>query len=602
MSVYRSMENPFNRHNEPNQSEMSTNGQNRSFFNTVEKAFRNRRIIRLEPLERTLVSLSPFERLLLYGLSILLAGSTLTLVALANRAASVEVPSKGGELIEGVVGTPRFINPLLASSEVDRDLTALVYSGLTRILPDGSIVPDLAERFDISEDGTVYTFTLREDAVFHDNTKITSADVQFTILQAQNAEIKSPRRADWEGVSIALPDERTIVFTLPNSYAPFLENTTLGILPRHLWQDISGQEFAFDELNAEPIGSGPFKIGRIQLDREGTPTRYTLNRFDRFTLGAPYLNRIIFIFYPNDEALSKAAQTGIIDSFAGSVSNEDESTALAAPLSRVFAVFFNQNHSALLADASVRKALDMSLDKKKIADTILSGRAVPTYGPIPPGVLTRDIVYEETVFTDEERVTRARRILENGGWKDEDGVWTKGGSTLSLTLSTADTPQLVATAQEVANAWRSIGVNTTVEVYSLSELNTSIIRPRQYDAVLFGEVVGRSVDLFAFWHSSQRNDPGLNLALYTNSRADKLLSDARATVDREAREELYREFSEMVNEDAPAAFLYSPEFVYVVPNTLKGVTLGSLTSPSERFLTSHLWHRETERVWEIFID
>src|SRR5262249_777530 len=144
-------------------------------------------------------------------------------------------------------------------------------------------------------------------------------------------------------------------------------------------------------------------------------------------------------------------------------------------------------------------------------------------------------------------------------------------------------------ANSVAQMWRAAGVQVSVQVYPISELNTNVIRPRQYDAVLFGEVVGRSGDLFAFWNSSERNDPGLNLAMYANSKADSLLSQARATIDPNARAKLDEQFAALVEKDVPAVFLYSPEFLYLVPSSLKGIELGALTTASERFLNSYQW-------------
>ena len=141
-----------------------------------------------------------------------------------------------------------------------------------------------------------------------------------------------------------------------------------------------------------------------------------------------------------------------------------------------------------------------------------------------------------------------------------------------------------------------------MQVYPIAELNESVIRPRAYDAILFGEVVGRELDLFAFWHSSQRNDPGLNLSLYANTKADTLLTQARATIDAGARLKLYEQFADVVQSDVAAVFLYSPEFVYVIPDNLQGVSLASLTSASERFGNAHEWFTDTESVWQIFTD
>src|SRR3569832_1291749 len=233
-----------------------------------------RRIGFLKRLKDLLTLFSPAERLVFYILSIVLALLGLALLAGANALVSVEIPASGGSIVEGELGPARFINPLLATSQADQDITALVYSGLMRAMPDGSVVPDLASGYTISSDGTVYTFTLRSDATFQDGTPVTSTDVLFTIQSAQNPLVKSVVRADWDDVAVTAPDTHTIVFKLPHAYAPFLQNTTLGIIPAHLWKNIAAEDLPFSPLNTHPIGSGPYKVQGVSTDNTGSATRY----------------------------------------------------------------------------------------------------------------------------------------------------------------------------------------------------------------------------------------------------------------------------------------------------------------------------------------
>ena len=224
----------------------------------------------LAALQRILVNLSPAERLLIYILTAIASISTLFLVISVSAEVSTLVPSRGGSLSEGAIGTPRFINPLLAVSQTDQDLATLVYSGLMRAGNDG-LIPDLAERYEVTEDGTEYTFHLKPGITFHDGKPVTASDVEFTVLLAQNPEIKSPRRANWGGVSVRTEGESTIIFTLPHAYAPFLENTQLGILPKHLWETIPADEFPFHVLNTDPVGTGPYRVDKIRTNDAGTP-------------------------------------------------------------------------------------------------------------------------------------------------------------------------------------------------------------------------------------------------------------------------------------------------------------------------------------------
>ncbi|TSC86090.1 MAG: Extracellular solute-binding protein family 5 [Parcubacteria group bacterium Gr01-1014_8] len=581
-----------------------------------------RDMFQLRSLEKIMHRLSPGERMLLYGLSILLVGSALVLLIDVNKIVSTTVPSHGGSLKEGSVGTPRFVNPLLAMSQTDQDLTSLIYSGLMRATPSGDLTPDLASGYEVSDDGTTYIFHIRPNATFHDGHAVTAKDVIFTVSLTQNQNIKSPRLADWDGVTVSESDEKTVVFQLPHAYGPFLENTQLGILPKHLWGLVPPEEFPFHALNTHPIGSGPYALTDVKTDDAGSPILYELSSFNKFTLGTPNLNSIIFRFYSNEEALRAGFVAGEIDSFAGvspesdSLQERRDTRVVRTASTRIFGIFFNQNHATVLSDASVRAALSAAVDRDSLIDSVLGGFAKKAEGPIPPGLLqnsrsattsslpaaTSTAQAGATSSQGTSNAEKARGILSRGGWKYDEtsNSWTKNKQVLAFALATADTPELSATANAVAETWRNIGVDIDVQVYPLAEFNANVLRPRQYDAVLFGEVVGRTLDLFAFWHSSQRNDPGLNLALYTNTHADKLLASARTEVDRDAREELYRSFSKIIGDDQPAVFLYAPEFMYVVPQNLQGLSFGALTSPSERFLAVHQWYTDTERIWNIF--
>src|SRR3989338_4253480 len=384
------------------------------------------------------------------------------------------------------------------------------------------------------------------------------------------------------------------------------------------------------DMPAKPVGSGPYQIKEVTTEKTGSVTRYELVPFKNFTLGTPYLKKLTFLFFPNEDALIDAWNSGRIDSFAGISPSEltrlnRNANIIRASLPRIFGVFLNQDHAPVLADPAVRSALDAVIDKQKIVDSVLGGYATILDSPIPPSALITK-GDEATSMSPEvdfvEYKERATDILERGGWKfeapsksptkastqegtststtKENPAWRKKGKELTFTLATADSPELVATAEELVTMWKAAGINVDLHVYPLSELNTNIIRPRAYDALLFGEVVGRTLDLFAFWHSSQRNDPGLNLAMYTNARADSFLAQARTTTNRKERETLYRSFVEIIKKEKPAVFLYAPQLIYVLPETILGTEFGVLATSAERFLNVYEWYTSTERVWSVF--
>ncbi|TSC62178.1 MAG: Extracellular solute-binding protein family 5 [Parcubacteria group bacterium Gr01-1014_48] len=546
-----------------------------------------------------------------------------------NKNLLVEIPAHGGKITEGIIGAPRFINPLLAIGDTDRDLTLLTYSGLLRAQPSGTLIPDLAENYEISPDGRTYTFTLRSDATFHDGTSVTADDVIFTITKAQDAALKSPKRANWDGIAVTKNERQQILFTLPQPYSPFLENATIGILPKHLWKDVDTEQFSFSAYNTRPIGSGPFRVSKINRDSSGIPESYTLVPFKNYILGRPYIGSLVLKFYPNEEELVTAYRHESVQSinsvspaFAQKFAEDGERLELS-PLPRVFAVFFNQNQSQVFTYEEVRKALNVAIDKDRIIKDILSGYGVPIDGPIPPGLLPDDSLSKNnfprttqnekfTLATSTEnaekdaRIEEAQKILLSAGWKfnEELGIMakksSKGSLALSFSLATSNAPELKAAAQNLKETWEKLGAHVEIKIFETGDLNQNVIRPRKFDALLFGEVIGRDLDLFAFWHSSQMSDPGLNIAQYANITSDKLLEEARTIGDQTERIKKYNAFLDEIESDRPAVFLYSPDFIYVLPRSLRGLVLGKVTTPSERFLSVYNWYLETERVWQFF--
>lgn len=522
----------------------------------------------------------------------------------------VEVPAYGGSFTEGIVGIPRFINPLLAISDADRDLTSLAYSGLMRATTNGTLVPDLAASYEISDDGTIYTFTIKDNAVFHDGTPVTADDIIFTVTKAQDSTLKSPKRANWDGVAVEKIGDQSIRFKLKQPYAPFLENTTIGILPKHIWDNVSVEQFNFSQFNIEPVGSGPYRVKNITRDKSGIPISYDFSSFKNFALGRPYINDITIRFYQNEEELTSALAKGDIESLdavSPQIANELSEKGdriIRSPLPRVFGIFFNQNQAPIFTDSAVRAALNTAINRAAIIETVLYGYGTAIDGPIPPGSL--GYAEPEKIPGDNaEQLQKARDILEKDGWKPgREGIYEKKvkktTQRLSFSLSIPNVAELKSVAEMLGGTWRALGADVEIKIFEAGDLNQNVIRPRKYDALLFGEIVGRDTDLFAFWHSSQRNDPGLNIALYASSVTDKLLEAARSISDNDARAAKYIKFQNEIKRDMPAIFLYSPDFVYLLPERVRGVKLNSIATPSERFLNSNEWFIETDSVWKIF--
>ena len=571
------------------------------------------KILFFEKLSKNISKFSLSEKIFFYIICSILIVSGLTLLKKANESLMVDVPMNGGYLKEGIVGSPRFVNPVLAVSDVDHDLNSLIYSGLMKVSSNNLPEVDLADKYEISEDGLEYTFTLKDNIYFHDGTSITTDDIDFTISKIQDTSIKSPKRPGFYDVKIEKIDNKTIKFILKKPYSPFLENLTIGILPKHLWNNLSSEQFFLSLYNVEPIGSGPYKISKMETLKKNMlliPTYYELTPFSKNSSGKPFIDKLIINFYGDEKTLIEAYNKGDIESINSisienipSIKKQKESEIKTSTLPRVFAIFFDENNSEILANKEVRRALNIVVDREKIVNDILGGYGETLYGPIPSGLLNNNP--KEEIAPDLES---AKDILTKEGWVKSTSTDTlvkkidkNKKIELSISISTLNSPDLVKIAEYVKTDWEKLGVKVDIKQFEFGDLQQNIIRPRKFEALLYGEAIGRDMDFFAFWHSSQRNDPGLNISMYTNSKVDKLLEDARKVQDINTREEKYIAFEKELKKDIPAVFLYSPSFIYITPNKIKGQEINTITMPFERFINISKWYIEINNLWKIFL-
>lgn len=516
------------------------------------------------------------------------------------------VPQIGGHYTEGVLGEPRTINPILAIRDTDRDITNLIYSGLFTYDGNGNLVNDLAESYEIDEDGKNYTINLRQNVFWHDQEQFDAEDVIFTIRTIQNIQYKSPLRANWQGVDVEEIDRFKIKFTLKTSYTPFIENMTVGILPKHLWERIRPEQTILHELNLKPVGTGPYRFDSLKQRKDGTIEWYLVERYDQYYQEGPYLKTIKLVFFNNSDDLLLAWKKEEIEGFGPifdlkTIEQNKNHNILTLQMPRVFGLFFNQDNP-LLKDDKIRTAIAHALNKKEIAQSAVSGGTIPYNYPLPP-LITKS----SDTFPFSYDPEKSRNILSENNWTDEDndGVReklirdkNKNATTtpLKFVLTTSDWPDLLRAAESVKTDLKEVGIEISIEALTLTDLETNIIKPRNFDMLLFGQVYGYEPDPFPFWHSSQIKDPGLNISNYINKEADKLMEEARRAGDPFLRDEKYAEFQQILIKDLPAIFLYSQLYLYLLPQDLKGVEITKISLPSARFNEVNKWYRDTKRI------
>ncbi len=574
------------------------------------------RILNLLPskneIKKAISHFSKREYFIFLGLIAILFINTLLILQNINKSFMVNVAMKGGSISEGIVGTPRFINPVLAFSDADQDLVSLIYSGLMRKNTDGTLIPDLAEKYEASKDNLTYIFTLKDNIYFHDEKPVTSDDIIFTINKVKDPVIKSPKKGNWDSISIEKIDEKTVKFILKQPYASFLENTTLGIMPASLWNN---SPIELNEANTQPIGSGPFKVENVSKQSGGLIDYYDLIPFKEFNLGEPYLSKITLRFYPNETDQIAALEKGEVDQISSitplnaQVLKEQNFRTESLTLPRVFGLFFNQNQNQIFTNKKIVTAIDLAIDKDSIVRDVLLGYGIVINDPIPPNMINYQKLNKEKNIPYEEKIKKAQDILNKDGWKkgangflEKTIIEKKKKKTtyLEFSISTGNAPELAKSAELIKKNLENIGMKITVKIFEIGNLNQGVIRPRKYDALLFGQIINHESDLLAFWHSSQRKDPGANIAMYTNAKVDKILEEAFTIMDEKLRIKKYAQFEDEIKKDMPAVFLYSPDFIYIVSKNIQGFSIDHIVTSKDRFLNSYLWYTKVDNVWKIF--
>ena len=512
-----------------------------------------------------------------------------------------QVPEFGGTYTEGMVGQPIYVNPILAqTNETDSAISGLIYSGLLKSNPKSELVNDLAESYNISEDSKEYTFNLKKGVKWHDGNDLTANDVVFTINTLNDPAFKSSLRQDWQGVRVEKIDDYTVKFILESPYFGFLENLTLGIMPEHIWKNINADKFHLAKYNLEPIGSGPYKFSNFHKDADGNILDYKTESFEDYFEGEPYIAAINFNFYSNEQDMIDAynrKEIGGISAVASQSGNSDvfrkNTSVYEIKIPWSFSVFFNRNKNVALANKEVRLALNLATDKQKIIDEALLGKAIILDSPFFPETEEYNNDIEKKSFDLE----KAKKTLEEAGWKGgESGLLEKEGAKLEFNLLTVDSPDLVKTAELLKEQWGQIGADVEIETLAFSDIQQNYIKPREYDALLVGQDSSFNVDPYSFWHSSQKKDPGLNLAMFDDAEADKLIEEARAEVNRGERVNKYRKFQEIIADQVPAAFLFSPYYLYVVDAKIKGIEAEKINMSQNRFSNINKWFIKTKRV------
>lgn len=505
---------------------------------------------------------------------------------LGSRSAS------GGETyVEGVLGQPERVNPLFAQPGTpDADLVALVFAGLTRSRGDGLPVPDLAESWDVTPDGLRYTFRLRSALFWQDGEPLTSKDVAFTVAKVQEPGFRGlpALAAQWNGITLATPDERTAVFTLRAPSAVFLSSATLPLLPAHRLHDVTAAELPDAAFNQHPVGSGPYRLRAL------TRGRANLEANANFHRGVPALHALELRFYRDETALASALESREVD--AALLPTPEGAAARAAvarndlattplPEASYTALYFNTQRPPL-DEVRTRAALAAAIDRPALLAEVFAGRGRAGASPIVPGSWAASADGGATISA----TAALDELFAQAGWvRGPGGMRIRGNERLSLSLETNADPTRARLAEAVASQLRAAGVTVEVSTVPGVQFVQQRLQPREYQLAIFGWDTGADPDPYGAWHTSQITGNGRNFTGYHDATTDGLLERARSTLDQVERVSLYRQFDARFAQEAPAVILHYPSRSYAHPAALAGLDPGLLFDASSRFRGIEAW-------------
>ncbi|MCW3130433.1 MAG: ABC transporter substrate-binding protein [Methanophagales archaeon] len=506
-----------------------------------------------------------------------------------------KAPHPGKTLKIALGAEPDDLNPLTMYSHSPSDVPKF-FNGLVKFDEDLDLAPDLAESWDVSAGGKVYTFHLRQGVKWHDGKEFTAEDVKFTYDLIRSGGIISifPLATEYEDIEeVDIEDDYTVKFTLREGIVPFRERFTVAILPKHL---LEGEDLTTTDFWQHPIGTGPYKfkewIG-------GEKLVMVANR--NYFAGVPVINEVTFVFVPEEISRVRLLKDGEVDAIKvdaralSMLAGEPGIEIYTAPAANWYGITL-PTKTRPFDEKKVRQAIAYAINKQAILDTIFQDKGEIAYGPFRKSswVYNPDIEYDYNP-------DKARQLLAQAGFfdTDGDGIVEKDGEKLEFTLiyPVADTERrdiAIAVKTDLA----AVGINAKLSGLSWDEITTDLIHENAF-TISWGSPYDPDLLNYKLWHSKFLYQGWWNPACYENPAVDELLDKGRTTWDREERKHIYQELQEILVEDQPIAFIVYSDYVYAVSEKIIGITPrpGPHGAGTLGGMTGELWWNMEE--WEV---
>ena len=516
-------------------------------------------------------------------------------------------PEQGGVYTEGLVGSMGRLNPLLDwNNAADRDVDRLLFSGLVRFDERGLPQADLAAGWGVAQDGTIYNFSIRDNAVWHDNQPVTSDDVIFTIEMMKSDGSLYPQDIKdlWGKIEVTKLNDKNLKFVLPEPFVPFMDYLTFGILPKHILEAVPPDQMADAEFNIKPVGTGPYRFDHLIVD-DGQIAGVVLTLSTTYYGEPPFIEQVVFRYYPTSKEALDAYRQGDVLSVS-QITSDVLSAALEEPnlsfytsrMPQMSFVLFNLNNSevAFLQNAKVRRALMLGINRPYIINSFLNGQAIIANSPILPNSWAYYDGTEQFEYDPEAAIN----LLKSEGYVIPAGggdVRAKEGVSLSFTMMHPDDLVHANIAQTIRDEWAAIGVQVNLQAVPYDTLVLESLASRTYQAALVDLNLSRTPDPdpYPFWHQAEATG-GQNYSQWDNRPASEYLEQARVTADYTMRARLYRNFQVVFGKELPALPLFVPVYSYGVDAQVQGVQVGALYEPSDRLATFTRWYLLTRRA------
>jgi len=515
-------------------------------------------------------------------------------------------PVEGGVYTEALIGSIQRLNPLLDSNNsVDRDVDRLIFSGIVKFNSDGVAVPELAESVGVSLDGTLYNIALKDNLSWHDGEPLTTRDIEFTIELLRNGGEYIPDDVEelWNAIEVNVFDDQNLQIVLPESYAPFMDYLAFGILPEHVFGNMTLEQIANSSINLQPVGSGPFQFSELSMEGSNI-TGITLTAFDGYMGQKPYLQKIVFRYYPDSQSAFQAYQDGYVQGVS-EVTTENLSAVLADPnlavytsrLPQISMIMFNLNDqsASFLQEADIRTALLMGLNRQAMLNEVLQGQAIQANGVILPGTWA----YNENTPVVAYDPDAASAMLKDAGFVvtgDTSPVRKKEDTELTFTLSYPDDDLHKQLAEFIAAEWKKLDINIRLDPVAPDIFINDVLNPRAFQAALVDLNLRQTPDPdpYPFWDLGQAAG-GQNYTQWNNRLASDMLEQARVTTDLTERTRLYHNFQVVFADELPALPLYFPVYNYAIDTQIQGVSVGPLFDTSDRLSSITSWYVTARR-------